>query len=294
MVDYIKFQLNNVPEDFYFKNLNLEFKTYVDRNTGELSKKSLAYYKGLKVEVFHPTEFCPNGRITIGGSVHKYWNNGVHNVNDFNLIDFRNAMSQIQIEIGISIYDCRLLQLEVGVNLDLTKRSFDSKDIISGLLLHIKKPFKNQYTKSEGSYKICQHNRYLFKVYDKGMHYRNKNPEFNKDILRIEIAFKKMRDLNDNGIFVLNDLLHCDFHLFKRLLLIQWSKVLLFDEKNLKNHKNEYLYSNIKWWGERSDAKFKYHKKILNDKPLKKMLAKVLEAKIDNLIFQKKTSTFNL
>ncbi|QMU62939.1 MAG: hypothetical protein GKR88_00730 [Flavobacteriaceae bacterium] len=193
-------------------------------------------------------------------------------------------MDQIQMEIGVPVFGFRLLQLEVGVNLNLTNNNFTSKDVIGGLLLHIRKPFQSQYTKSEGSYKVCKHNRYLFKIYDKGMHRRNKDSGFDKDILRIEIAFKKMRDLNNLGIFNVNDLVNFDFNSFKSLLLNKWSRLLLFDKKALKGCKNEYLYSNLRWWQERSVGGFKYHKGILNNLSLKKELTQILETKIDELI----------
>ena len=63
----------------------LEFQNLLNTTTGELSIKSNAFYRGLEFKIYDITEKTPYKRLTIEGSLHKYWNNGAHNFNDFNI-----------------------------------------------------------------------------------------------------------------------------------------------------------------------------------------------------------------
>ena len=267
----------------------LDFKTELNENTGVLGK-SYAYYRGLKFNVFPPTIANSSGRITMEGSLHKYFNGGKHNYNDFDVSDVIGVFDEIDKLFGIQSKDCVLKQLELGVNINPPRLS---KLVIRSCYLHGTKRFGWQSTRDEGSYIQSDCSRKTIKIYDKAQHYRNKGFKIPDEILRVEVKFKKMEYLNSLNIYTLSDLIDIDLNSFVKTTLIkEWKRVLFCDEDIIKQNRLSNNYNNPNYWltlAESNYELFKYHRgnlnKVYQEKPqnMKTLIKDLIHHKTDNL-----------
>ena len=289
MIDFVKVELINSNIEYFEHHPLLEFQNVVNTKTGELSIKSNAFYKGLEFKIYDVTEKTPYKRLTIEGSLHKYWNNGAHNFNDFGINEIEDVRKKLKEIFNINFENCILKQLEIGVNLlppALTKQ------ILRFSLLHKTNELKSIYTKDEGNYIQTKNQRHFIKLYDKRTHYQNKGFEIDQDIFRIEKKYSKMVELNNKGIYNLNDLIKHDLSRFKVDLLKLWNSVLFYDWTVLDGTKYKNTYSNVNYWldlAENNYSNFKYHKRNLNNivnknpQNIKKKIAELISNKVDLL-----------
>jgi small multidrug resistance pump len=92
----IKYNLKNTNLPKLESNYLLEFSNKVNVKTGELGVYLNAFYRGLEFKIYESTETHPNRRATIEGSLHKYWNNGAHNFNDFGINEIQEVIADIE------------------------------------------------------------------------------------------------------------------------------------------------------------------------------------------------------
>ena len=101
-----------------------------------------------------------------------------------------------------------------------------------------------------------------------------------------------MVELNNKGIYTLNDLIKHDLLNFKSDLLNLWNDVLFYDWQSLKGLKHNVSYSNVNYWLELKETNynnFKYHRNNLNNlikkqpNNLKKQIADLISNKVDLL-----------
>lgn len=273
----------------------------VDRNkehkkdkNGKLLFKTpykIASYKGLKFIIYE------TGLITLSGSLHKYWNDGVHNYNDFNFEAFSWVLNDLKTKFGIDPKQCILKCLEIGINIIPPIRT---NDILENCLLHKTLPFEWQKNSDEGKFKQVQHSQYIIKIYNKALHYVSKGFEIITEIMRFEIKYTKMEKLNKVGIFTLQDLENYGLHNFKNELLKEWQNVLFYDNTTridplCSESKKETLlrYSNPNYWtgllSNNQKENFKYHRgelnKIINknSNKIKELTSEIMRKKIDFL-----------
>jgi hypothetical protein len=267
----------------------LEFQNLLNTTTGELSIKSNAFYRGLEFKIYDITEKTPYKRLTIEGSLHKYWNNGAHNFNDFGINEIQEVKQDLKETFNIDFNNCLLKQLEIGINI---LPPVKTKQILRYCLIHKTSQLKSIYTKDEGNYIQTKNQRHFIKLYDKRTHYVNKGFEIDTEIFRIEKKWSKMVELNDKGIFTLNDLIKHDLLNFKSDLLNLWNDVLFYDWQSLKGLKHNVSYSNVNYWLELKETNynnFKYHRNNLNNlikkqpNNLKKQIADLISNKVDLL-----------
>ena len=262
MIDFIKFQLLNTPSEELEENHLLDFRSFVNLETGETSRYMSARYQGLQFKIYNTTISNPNGRITVEGSLHKYRNSGLHNYNDFNIYHLYWVIQDLNDKFNINASNCILRQVEIGVNINPPKQT---KAILDCCILHKTAPFKWMYTKDEGDYIQARHQRYFIKIYNKRKHYEKQGYIIEKEILRFEVKYSKMKALNDIGIYTLYDIIEADFKGFKEVLLTEWNNVLFADKEALKGHKNEHKYRNINYWTELNSSNLKYHRTQLKN-----------------------------
>ncbi|MFY0653084.1 MAG: hypothetical protein JXQ96_13670 [Cyclobacteriaceae bacterium] len=234
MVDFVKFA---IPKASFIKdNEQLDFKHEVSLKTGELSNYQIAKNDNLKFKYFDKTSL-----LLVSGSLHKYFNGGIQNYDDYTISNLRYTLEFLCIEFGINLKECQLQNIEFGVNLFV---DFIVKKLLDNLLLHGTKPFDNGY---KAYYKECKHSDYYLKAYDKGTQH-----ERLERIFRYELKFKKMRDLNQLGIYTLSDLMNDDWIKPIQVLLIQkWNKLLLYDftiELTSTNYIKLLEWSNTNYW----------------------------------------------
>ena len=202
MIDFIKYELINTSPTELELNTYLEFHQKVNTKTGELGVYMNAYYKGLEFKIYESSDAHPNKRITVEGSIHKYWNNGAHNFNDFGINQINEVLNELKQTFKIEPVNCVLKQLEIGVNITPPQ---NTKPILDHCIMHKTKRLKSVYTKDEGNYIQVHNQRYFLKLYDKMTHYKNKGFKIYTEIMRIEIKYSRMKFLNDLMMPFIND-----------------------------------------------------------------------------------------
>lgn len=277
--------------DFY-DTINLttgEMKT-TNRNGKKVTPSKNASYKGLEFKIYD------TGTITLSGSLHKYWNDGAHNYNDFNNEAVLFVLSDLNTKFDIDPNKCILKCLEIGINIT---PPVPTNEILDNCLLHKTKPFEYQINSDEGKYKQVQHSQYIIKIYNKALHYKSKGFKVRTEIMRFEIKYTKMQKINDKGIFSLQDLINYGLQNFKDEVLNEWKNVLFYDNTiqidplTTKLKKAVLEYSNPNYWtgllANNQNKNFTYHKKQLkkiiekNSNKVQDLTAQIMSEKIDFL-----------
>lgn len=245
MIDFVKISYQCPDNRFILNLINnplLDFECVVSEKTGEIKSNFLqAGYKNLKFFLYNKE------KLYIQGSLHKYFNDGVHNYNDFTFSNLKDILQDLTDKFHLIPELCILQNLETGLNIKLP---FKPLLILDNLLQYKGKEFIKPL---HADYYQCVRDRYLIKIYDKGTQYRVK-----ENILRFEIKYIKMYELNNAGIFNMQDLLDFkNWELFTLLLLERWQQVLFYDtsvrgkeltkiqQKNLHKYSNPYFWRNL-------------------------------------------------
>ncbi len=277
--------------DFY-ETINLttgEMKT-TNRNGNKVTPSKNASYKGLEFKIYD------TGTITLSGSLHKYWNDGAHNYNDFNNEAVLFILNDLNTKFDIDPSKCILKCLEIGINITPL---VPTNEILDNCLLHKTKPFEYQKNSDEGKYKQVQHSQYIIKIYNKALHYKSKGFKIKDEIMRFEIKYTKMQKLNEKGIFSLQDLINYGLQNFKDTVLKEWQNVLFYDNTiqidplSTKSKKALLEYSNPNYWtgllANNQTKNFTYHKNQLkkivskNSNKIQNLIAETIGKKIDFL-----------
>lgn len=300
LIDFIKIIIKNLNPSILEKNPLLEFFDIVNLITGEIkttnrygnkvTPSKIAHYLGLEFKIYD------TGTITIAGSLHKYWNAGLHNYNDFNNDAVNAVLKDLKDKFGIDAKQCIIKCLEIGINITPPK---PTNEILDNCFLHKTKPFEFQKNSDEGKYKQVQHSQYIIKVYNKAQHYKSKGFKIDGEIIRFEIKYTKMEKLNKKGIYSLQDLIDYGLHNFKSELLHEWKNVLFFDKTiqidtlSTKRKNSARDYANPNYWTDllsnNQEKNFNYHrnelkKLILNhSEDVKSQIIQIMEEKIDFL-----------
>lgn len=268
MIDFIKIitkELNpaileaNPLLDFY-DNINLftgEIKT-TNRNGNKVTPFKNAFYNGLEFKIYD------TGLITISGSLHKYWNSGAHNYNDFDFNAFLDVLDALKEKFNIMPQQCILKCLEIGINII---PPIPTNQFLDYCFLHKTKPFEYQKNSDEGKYKQVQHSQYIVKIYNKALHYKSRGFNINSEIMRFEIKYTKMQKLNERGIYNLQDLSNYGLHNFKDEILKEFNNILFYDitiktkSRIISNYKNPLYWLDL--LSSRKKDLFNYHRNHL-------------------------------
>jgi len=111
-------------------------------------------------------------KIEITGSLHYYFNNGLHNANDFNIYECIKTVEELEKILCLDLTQCRVINMEFGINIEL---SFSVKNVVTWLKYHCRNEFLNsnelKYSKfSAKFYKSDKINTYkIIKAYAKGL-----------------------------------------------------------------------------------------------------------------------------
>ena len=164
--------------------------------------------------------FC--NRLEISGSIHYFFNNGLHNANDFNINDCISTFKELINHFNIKPSKFKVIGLEYGYNIQPVK---DVNDILSSLRFYGRKKiveslyYKNFYVAGT-KYKSV-------KIYNKFQDC----PKYSKrNILRFEVKTNENAFVVKLGINTLEDLLN--INIYNRLsesILKEWQTIILFD-----------------------------------------------------------------
>jgi hypothetical protein len=156
---------------------------------GIVSPWSYASFKNINFKTYL------NGWIEISGSLHKFWNNGEHNYNDFNLINVKEAIDELYSVFGINPNSARLSNLEYGFNIPVP---FNPDRFIKSLICYRFNNF-NLWNDRFFFGKVSEMGQYFIKIYNKSKPYNLPN-----NILRIEKSIKKMEVLSKEPLFLID------------------------------------------------------------------------------------------
>jgi hypothetical protein len=221
--------------------------------------------------------------VSLHGSIHKYFNDGQNN-NEFVRGQLIEALNDLWVRFRINPYCTIINSLEIGVNLN-----YEPKKFINAIVEYKDKPV--QITKNDFLYSESEHNkksRYYMKAYDKD------------GMLRIEVHFCRMADLNKKGIKTLADLTTPEnYKLLGEMLFNYYENYLVFDNTlcigKTKPLEREILLNgqNPRYWNiERSNntENYKYYRNRFNElsrkyeqDSIKKEVRKLIGSKINQL-----------
>jgi hypothetical protein len=218
MIDGIKIQDLLVSSEEITNNEYLDFVGHHSITTGEeRNYNKRAKYQGLSFTL------KPNGVIQLDGSLHKYYNKGSHNHNDFSFSDIHDTINDLQIKFKINPEKVVLNNVEFGVNIRLP---YPPKQFIKSVINHKGSPFSPMSAKivKKGAGIECIHDQYYIKIYDKGTQYG-----LGENVLRIEIKVVRMAYFKNAKIKLgtLDNLKHIETYLKLKVKFLEMIDNLL-------------------------------------------------------------------
>ena len=275
MIDFIKIKITDEALiNQVWSNEILEYDGKSEKRfNDELKELVKKKYKNLYFTKYQD-------RIEISGSLHYFFNNGIHNSNDFSVKDCINTIMQIRDLFMLDLEKCKLINLEYGVNII---PSIDVEDLVHNIMYHDKRQFtrptKHFY------YKIAGNEAYKHvKAYNKSVQF----PNLCNNTFRFEVKSKQSKYINSLDLFTLNDLaVTGTYNRLMEELIKEWDNVLLFDlSKNIdKKYLNTYFWEDILKNGNRNkfnNQKKRYYDKLGNNN-LHSQIRKTLIQKIQFL-----------
>ena len=266
MIDYIKLSSRLNSTQVADLRSKIDFFESINGSTGEpekilangkkVSYRSTGWIKNIKLELF------PKGYIELAGSLHKYYNDGKHNYNQFGRKEAEIALKRLIEVTGLELPIFKVESVEVGVNL---MPPIPSDDIINNALMYKRKPFEAKYCTDEGNYRQATLSEYWVKLYNKRLHYEIQGYDIGHEILRFELKINKMRILAKYKVFTLEDLMNNIEDIAKDMLPKAWEEVLLYDPTVNKQTKEQTIkYANVNFWrGIAKERSYNYHHRKL-------------------------------
>lgn len=286
MIDFVKYEIKDYDAQRLEENQFVDFIDEVNASTGEIGAYKVGRFKGLKIVIYYPTETNPYSRVTLAGSLHKYWNDGKHNYNDFGIKEIKEVNTDLIEKFGFYPKNCIIRSIEIGINIT---PPIITKTVLNGCILHKTTPFEPNTFKKRGNYLQASKQQYIIKIYDKKLHYERNGYDKTDELLRFEIRYLKMHSLKQLGIYTMQDLLNFNLENFKPILLKHWENVLFYDAEALSEIKNKYEYNNPKYWLDLKPNNLKYHRRTLqnltrkNNGNVKKKVYNLISNKVDLL-----------
>ena len=216
--------------------------TNSNKSTGEILK--IYYYNYLNLSfIFKENSSGIFYELQIKGSIHYYFNLGIHNANTFKFKDFLSSINNLLSIFNINPLKCVLKPCEYGFNI-----TFNNTDTIPhNCMAECRKLFK--FEKFPFAISGIKNNDYQIKVYSKSFQF----PQIAEpQLLRIEEKNNRSRSWQNLGIHTLYDLLSKDNH--KKIydqFKYRIKKVIIFDEEIKKDSKNRTKlnqFNNPNYW----------------------------------------------
>ena len=242
-LDYVKFQLIN----YSFDIMNNEFLKFMPVYKNTILNHYFAEYYNIIFKIYN------SGSIYISGSLHKLYNNGIHNSNDFDLNAFKDVLKDFYNKFNILPQNLRILGLEFGVNIEPIIKT-DS--ILNNILQHKRVDFENNIKSRYGNYLQAKHSNFILKIYNKAKQYK-----LDKEVLRIEIKQRNWSEYRKRGLNTLQDFIEFDKKLFVETLITKWNEVIFYNPLNEINTKWN-KYNNVNFWrelNEKSNTTYSKH-----------------------------------
>ena len=236
MIDFIKIKI--VDEELInqvWDNELLEFDSkYEKRYDDVIYEIEKRKYLNLYFTKFQ-------NRIEISGSIHYFFNDNLHNANDFSVSQCIETINFIKEIFFLDLEKCYLINLEYGVNI-LPK--IPISELILNLIYHERNPFIRNTEHSQS--RMAGFSKYKqAKAYNKGVQF----PDFcNENTFRFEIKTAQAKFIKKRlRLKTVQDLTNPkNYETLINSLLAEWDKVLIFDKS--KNIDIKFL--NTHFWEE--------------------------------------------
>lgn len=298
MLDWLKLETYNIPQIDYFKNHPLlEWVSDTDRinnlDKEVITTKKVKQYKGVM--------FCfYSKKLEIHFKPHYYFNDGLHNANDFRVIDCINVLIEVRNVLKIDLKAFKVVNIEYGLN---GISPIKVEDLIRFLAYHERNEFVTDaglaFSKKSFSMNlkgIANHYKKI-KTYAKGLQF----PIYTDiNTFRFEVSSKKSRFINQLGIYTADDLLNPPVYLtMAESIINEFEKVLILDcttdfktlsqkeQAKIAKYNNPmewYRISNVPNRNSFSKNKAAYYK-LINKEPfnLKSQLRQIIYDKLELL-----------
>lgn len=238
MIDFLKILItdntlitelynNNLLDDYsMYQKLNSHIKSNHNERTQARHTKT---YKGIL--------FCfYEHKLEILFKPHYYYNDNIHNANDFNTSNCIKTLLEIRYIFNMPPEKLLIINIEFGIN---AISPIDCKDLISYTVYHNKNVFLNtndqlRYSKISLKHGSRNNNYKMIKFYAKGVQFPQHT---NINTFRFEIKSKRSKYINGLSIYTYSDLLISEnYNQLSQHILLEFNNVLILDINN--NRKN--------------------------------------------------------
>lgn len=271
-VDYIRGRIIGIDPGSFFDKLHALHPTIEIESTftGDGLRRETFAFQNI---VFNRYE---ERRIFVAGSLHKFWNRGEHNANQFSETAFAEVISRLENELLIKPENVKITRLEYGVNI---APPLPCTAIINRCFQHKGIDLVQMKTKGEGKYHCAEHNRFTLKIYDKGKQYKLPN-----ESLRIEVKVTKWIQNRKQGIVTLADFNEADKTPFINDLIARWNEIVFADPSTIYPNKWD-KFTNREYWREiRNGCRQKFKRRFVTLKRLNKTQGENIQGQISELI----------
>jgi hypothetical protein len=247
MIDGVECYNLAVNIEDLLKNPLLDWQFKGSATTGEI-KLYNASYNGLFFRVNDQRS------AKIAGSIHKYFNEGLHNSNDFNFLDIYFTVQKLQKDFSIDLTGSKINNVEFGVNVEV-----DYNVLYKHLIKYYCGHGMNKFDNMPGV--EVELSKYILKIYEKM-----------PNVTRFEIHVKKMQYLTGRKdpicINTLSDLLNPEIYPKLKEILLSTIDDLLFIEPSVLDQikgENSINYKYGEYWLNLNSNQREYHLKRFRD-----------------------------
>lgn len=277
MLDYTKIKIIDHDQiNRIWNHSDLIYRSehnYLDKETGELKTVTIKTYLNITFTRY-------DKRLEIDGSLHKLYNLGLHNANDFSVSDCIKTIDRLCKQFDIDPVLCNVIGLEFGVNVTAPT---NVADLVKWLRFHHRNQF-NKLPELDQCY-FAGTGYFGVKAYNKTIQY----PEYSQpNLFRFEGKTRQSKYLNSKGIKTLKDLMFpTTYKLFSDIILAEWGSVLIFDKRTKRGVKfcNTDLWLEIKGSNHRHTFRNKRNSyyKLLGKNGLQNLTSIEIEKKLNVL-----------
>jgi hypothetical protein len=230
--------------EILFNNHLLDWVSEVSNITGEVNPNRetvilTSEYQGMTFTIIQNKETNLVQRITLKGSIHKYWHDGT-NYQDFDFRSLTMALNDLQEKFHIDWKETILHSFEFGVNVTIP---ISCKELIQSVVSY-KGSIPNECEfHGRGQLLKFIKSQHILKIYNKGFQYYNSGQiqTYNDDLLRFEIHVDKMQYITAKDIHIhsVHDLLSkTNLERLGRVLMQSFDTLVIIDKKVLKSPLN--------------------------------------------------------
>lgn len=240
MIDYIKIVINSQLFANDLRNNHLlknSWSCFTNKSTGNTI--DFASYKGLRFKIY------PSGRVEIDGSIHKHFNNGESNFNDYSYASLLITLIGLKNAFGEEILNGRIENLEYGLNILLPSKV---DEFLKRVIVYLNKgarltePITKDDSKGYSKGIRFTLSEKAIKIYNKGLQYAK-----GEHLLRCEYKTIKMRSIEHIGIVKLLDLTDTTkLAALHQCLMSSFNDILIREEV----HENELTKAEVRIYNE--------------------------------------------